>query len=168
MEGRMVYDVLVVGARCSGAAVAAQLAQSGAKVIMIDRFIDVPGDTLSTHFIWPRGATHLKRLGVFETIAAKTPTFENIELQLADANLTGGVRKESVVSRMKSIGIDEASPTLSMLCPRRSLLDLTLFHLALSKGVEFLGGTTFEGAIREPSQVFRVTVGHVGGSRQNI
>ena len=47
------YDVIVVGARCAGAALAMLLARKSHRVLGLDR-ADFPSDTLSTHFMPPR------------------------------------------------------------------------------------------------------------------
>ena len=52
------YDVIIVGARCAGATTAAHLAKQGLNVLVVDK-TTFPQDTLSTHFVWPRGASYL-------------------------------------------------------------------------------------------------------------
>jgi glycine/D-amino acid oxidase-like deaminating enzyme len=42
------HDVIIIGARCAGAATALQLAESGAKVLVVDRQVS-GSDTMSTH-----------------------------------------------------------------------------------------------------------------------
>jgi flavin-dependent dehydrogenase len=42
------YDVIVVGARCAGAATARPLAGAGLHVLLLDR-THLPADTVSTH-----------------------------------------------------------------------------------------------------------------------
>jgi flavin-dependent dehydrogenase len=44
------FDVVVVGARCAGAATAMLLARQGHDVLVVDR-VGFPSDTLSTHAI---------------------------------------------------------------------------------------------------------------------
>ncbi len=53
-------DVLIIGTRCSGAALAMLLARKGCKVIAIDR-ARFPSDTISTHFMWPRTTSFLDK-----------------------------------------------------------------------------------------------------------
>jgi 2-polyprenyl-6-methoxyphenol hydroxylase-like FAD-dependent oxidoreductase len=55
-----VFDVIVVGARCAGAPTAMLLARRGHRVLLVDR-TRFPSDTLSTHFLQPRGAAMLAR-----------------------------------------------------------------------------------------------------------
>ena len=59
------YDVVIVGARCAGSALALMLAREGLKVLVIDR-ANFPSDTMSGHFIQPAGVSCLRRLGLFE------------------------------------------------------------------------------------------------------
>ena len=63
------YDVVVVGARCAGAATAMLLAQSGVNVLVVDR-AEFPSDTLSTHAIARGGVVQLARWGLLERVAA--------------------------------------------------------------------------------------------------
>ena len=55
-------DVVVVGARCAGAAAAIALANAGRSVIAIDRS-PFPSDTLSTHLNFPSSVAEMQRLG---------------------------------------------------------------------------------------------------------
>ena len=53
------YDVVVVGARCAGAATAMLLAELGHDVVMVDK-ARLPSDTLSTHGIARGGVVQLR------------------------------------------------------------------------------------------------------------
>jgi flavin-dependent dehydrogenase len=46
------YDVVIIGARCTGSALALMLARDGLNVLAIDR-TTFPSDTMSGHFIQP-------------------------------------------------------------------------------------------------------------------
>ena len=63
------YDVVIVGARCAGSALALMLAREGLKVLAIDR-TTFPSDTMSGHFIHPAGVSCLRRLGLLEGLEA--------------------------------------------------------------------------------------------------
>ena len=63
------YDVIVVGARCAGAPLAMLLARAGHKVALADR-ASFPSDTMSTHFLWQRGAARLKAWGLLARLQA--------------------------------------------------------------------------------------------------
>jgi 2-polyprenyl-6-methoxyphenol hydroxylase-like FAD-dependent oxidoreductase len=77
MQGSMIsrkrYDVIVIGARCAGAATAMLLARSGMRVLMVDRE-SYGADTLSTHALMRTGVALLHRWGVLPgVIKAGTP-----------------------------------------------------------------------------------------------
>ena len=81
------YDVVVVGARCAGAATALLLARSGVSVLVIDR-ARYGSDTLSTHAFTPPGVLQLGRWGLLDAIrAAGTPTVTSV-VQHYDGTLT--------------------------------------------------------------------------------
>jgi 2-polyprenyl-6-methoxyphenol hydroxylase-like FAD-dependent oxidoreductase len=61
------FDVIVVGARCAGAPLAALLARQGLQVAMVER-ASFPQDTLSTHVFQAPGINLLARLGVLERV----------------------------------------------------------------------------------------------------
>jgi flavin-dependent dehydrogenase len=55
----MVYDAIVIGARCAGSPTAMLLARKGYQVLLVDRST-FPSDIISTHFIHNSGIAHLK------------------------------------------------------------------------------------------------------------
>ena len=67
-------DVLVVGARISGAALAIRLALAGRSVALVDR-AGFPSDTLSTHLIQVTGVQLLQELGVLDRMKATGARF---------------------------------------------------------------------------------------------
>ena len=64
------HDVIVVGARCAGAPLAMLLARAGHKVALADR-ASFPSDTMSTHFLWQRGAARLNAWGLLGRLQAR-------------------------------------------------------------------------------------------------
>src|ERR1700678_4793432 len=64
------YDVIVVGARCAGAPLAMLLARAGYRVALADR-ASFPSDTMSTHFLWQRGAARLQAWGLLGRLRAR-------------------------------------------------------------------------------------------------
>jgi menaquinone-9 beta-reductase len=72
------YDVLVVGARCAGAATAMLMARRGLRVLAIDRAA-YGSDTISTHALMRGGVLQLSRWGLLprllevDTPAVRTP-----------------------------------------------------------------------------------------------
>src|SRR5919109_4386214 len=64
------YDVLIVGARLAGSALAALLGDAGYEGLLVDR-ASFPSPTLSTHFFrGGRAGAVLQRLGVLEEVLA--------------------------------------------------------------------------------------------------
>lgn len=57
------FDVVVIGARIAGAALATHLAKQGRSVLLVDR-ATFPSDTLSTHLIQISGVRSMQKLGV--------------------------------------------------------------------------------------------------------
>lgn len=113
------YDVVIIGARCAGAALGTYLARSGARVLAVDRD-PLPSDqVLSTHTIHPPGIDVLDELGVGQAVRAGAPASNRVRLvkrdAFADARFAGG-RAEY--------------------CPRRERLDGLLQRAAVDAGVE--------------------------------
>ena len=64
------YDAIVVGARCAGAATALLLARKGHRVLLVDR-AQFPSDMrLSTHLVWQPGVARLEEWGLHGELAA--------------------------------------------------------------------------------------------------
>lgn len=64
------FDVVVVGGRCAGSALAIYLARAGARVCLLDK-ARFPSETPSTHVIQPRGVEILDDLGVLDPVLAR-------------------------------------------------------------------------------------------------
>src|SRR5918998_2180448 len=63
------FDVVVVGARCAGAPLAALLSRQGVRVALVEK-ATFPLDTLSTHIFQAPALAFLDRLGLMEQIHA--------------------------------------------------------------------------------------------------
>src|SRR6476620_3102339 len=63
------HDVVVVGARCAGAATAMLLARAGHDVLAVDR-AGFPSDVLSTHGLVRGGVVLLQRWGLLGAVLA--------------------------------------------------------------------------------------------------
>lgn len=100
------FDLVVVGARCAGAAFGAFVARAGAKVLMVDRDRLPSDQVLSTHTIHPPGVDILEELGVGSELRQVTPKNPRMRLR----------RDEAVVDVTFTNGRHE-------LCPRRERLD---------------------------------------------
>ncbi|MGH7295773.1 MAG: FAD-dependent oxidoreductase, partial [Polyangiaceae bacterium] len=69
----MGHDVIIVGARCAGAALATSLARSGVKVLVLEADA-LPSDmSMSTHYIHPPGMDVLDELGVGDAVRKVAP-----------------------------------------------------------------------------------------------
>lgn len=116
------YDVVVVGARCAGAATALLLARQGLRVLAVDRSSH-GSDTLSTHGLMRGGVVQLHRWGVLERIvAAGTPPIRSADFHYGD--------------RVVSVPIKARNGIDALYAPRRTLLDGTLADAAAEAGAE--------------------------------
>src|SRR6266699_3313007 len=70
------YDAIIVGARCAGSPTAMLLCRKGYRVLVIDR-ATFPSDTISTHFLWPMGASYLNRWGLLDALLTSTPSWDS-------------------------------------------------------------------------------------------
>lgn len=115
-------DVIIVGTRCAGAALAMLLARKGYDVLGLDR-AQFPSDALSTHFLWPRTTRFLAEWGVLDRLAATgCPLIETVTLHFGLAVLRGRP--------------DAVEGTAAMYCPRRTILDHLLVMMAREAGAE--------------------------------
>src|SRR5881409_4478082 len=65
----LMYDAIVVGARCAGAPTAMLLARKGYRVLLLDRD-SFPSDIMSTHYIHVPGIARLKNWGLLDRLLA--------------------------------------------------------------------------------------------------
>lgn len=127
------YDVIVVGARCAGAATARLLAEAGHRVLMVDR-AKFPRDTLSTLYIQQPGVAHLRRWGLLDEVAASgCPALDRASYQIGDIRL--------------------ASATGTAYAPRRIVLDAILIRAAVAAGVEFREGCSVDDLLFDGDRV---------------
>lgn len=132
MQGSMIsrkrYDVIVIGARCAGAATAMLLARSGMRVLMVDRE-SYGADTLSTHALMRTGVALLHRWGVLPgVIKAGTPPVRRMNF------IYDGETVEVEVEPGQ--GID------ALYAPRRTVLDPLLVDAAAEAGAEVRYGVS--------------------------
>ncbi|HUP73026.1 MAG TPA: NAD(P)/FAD-dependent oxidoreductase [Acidimicrobiales bacterium] len=142
--GESRHDVIVVGARCAGAATAMLLARQGIDVLVVDRAI-FPSDTLSTHAIARGGMVQLARWGLLGAVVASgAPEIRSATFHLED----GTVVRKTVKDRA---GVD------FLLAPRRFVLDTILASAAVESGARFESGVTVTGIITDGNRVSGVT-----------
>ncbi len=120
------YDAIVVGARCAGAPLAMLLARAGHRVALVDR-ASFPSDTMSTHFLWQRGAARLQAWGLLGQLRDRgcAPVGE-ITFDVGPVQIAGiGPPVEGVADAY---------------CPRRTVLDTLLAVAAAESGAELIEG----------------------------
>jgi flavin-dependent dehydrogenase len=137
METR--WDVIIVGARCSGATLAALLARRGLKTLLLEaapRGTDMP---LSTHLVQPTGMDVLDSLGIGDRVRAVTPATRSLRYALDGSEL---------LSRN-----DEGRFAY---CVRRSVIDPWLQETAELSGAHFLDRHRVTDLVRENGRVVGV------------
>ncbi|MCW2633210.1 MAG: Protein fixC, partial [Pseudonocardia sp.] len=148
------HDVVVVGARCAGATTAMLLARAGHEVALVDR-TTFPSDTMSTHFLWQRGAARLDSWGLLDRLRARgCEPITEINFDVGPVQLSG-------------IGpaVDGVSETF---CPRRTVLDTMLVEAAVEAGVELIDNFAVNDLLWSREGVAGV-VGRVrGGSEMSL
>jgi len=141
------YDVVIAGARCSGASTAMLLARRGYDVLVVD---PVPRgrDTLSTHALMRGGVLQLHRWGLLDQVreagtpAARTTTFHYDGEAL-------------------SIPIKAADGVDALYAPRRTVLDPILANAAEEAGAHLVHGLAVQDLLRDDDG--RVCGVRVGG-----
>lgn len=128
------HDVIVVGARCAGAATALLLARAGHDVVLVDR-ATFPTDTLSTHAIARSGVVQLRRWGLLGPILRSgAPLLSDLAFHDPD-----GVVVRRLTPRH---GVD------GLVAPRRIVLDALLVDAAREAGASVRTGVTVECVVR--------------------
>ncbi|MBC7700919.1 NAD(P)/FAD-dependent oxidoreductase [Aquabacterium sp.] len=144
------HDVIVVGARCAGAATALLLARQGHKVLIIDqdRF---PSDMrLSTHLVWHAGADLLQKWGLLDAVRASLcPTLTEFSLDLGELVLKGTPPNAQVGAAF---------------APKRIVLDQILLDAAVAAGAELREGVLFDDVLRDGERVVGITAKNSDGS----
>ena len=133
------HDVVVVGARCAGAATAMLLAQRGHRVLMVDK-ARFPSDVPQGHFIHRHGPPRLQRWGLLDRIVASgAPPITRLTTHFGDFPL---VARDLVVD-----GVPWGCG------PRRRVLDEILVDAATSAGAELCESFIVEDVLREGDAV---------------
>ncbi|HEX4867375.1 MAG TPA: FAD-dependent monooxygenase [Acidimicrobiales bacterium] len=148
------HDVVVVGARCAGASLALLLARGGHRVALVDR-VAFPSDTMSTHFLWQRGAARLAAWGLLDPLEARgCEPIEEICFDVGPVQLTG-------------IGpaVDGVRTTY---CPRRTVLDALLVDAAVAAGAELIEGVVVRDVRWAEGRVVGVTAARRGGGELTL
>lgn len=142
------YDTIVVGARCAGAATALLLARAGKRVLLLDRAA-FPSDTVSGHFIMHPGTRKLADWGLLESVIdSGAPPITRF------ASHSGDFLLECEVSA------DDGLP--ACIGPRRFALDNLLVNAAVAAGAEFRPSTALTGLLWEAGRVAGVKLRTAG------
>lgn len=120
------YDVVVVGARCAGAATAMLLARAGRRVLLIDRG-RYGTDTLSTHALMRGAVVQLHRWNVLPAVVASGAA----PIRKATFYYAGDALSVPINARD---GID------ALYAPRRFVLDRLLVDAAAAAGADVVHG----------------------------
>jgi len=146
------YDVIVVGARCAGASLAMLLARAGHRVALVDRST-FPSDTMSTHFLWQRGAALLHTWGLLDRLEAQgCAPIREITFDVGPVQLCG-----------TGPAVGGASHAY---CPRRTVLDALLVTAAVESGAELIEGFAVDDLLWSEGRVVGVK-GHPRGQAQS-
>lgn len=140
MAGDTQFDAIVVGARCAGAPLAADLAGRGLRVCLVDRG-RFPSEVPSTHMIHPCGVARLARLGLMDQLlATEAPPLTRGSFVMDDVRIIAG---PEVMARFEA----------PWLCIRRVVLDTLLARAAEEAGARVLTETAVEGLVVEDGAV---------------
>lgn len=140
------FDVVVVGARCAGAPLAALLAARGVSVALVDR-AEFPSDTLSTHTFQNDASRVLARIGVLDRVLATgAPWIERADLRVDDVVLDHRWPRRP----------GDPGPMLSV---RRAVLDALLVEAAAGAGADVRTGTSVTGLVERGGRVGGVRAG---------
>ncbi len=133
-------DVVVVGGRLAGCAVAAPLARAGRRVVVLDK-MRFPSDQLSTHLLMPAGTSELAKLGALPRILALNPS----RVRWTRVEAEGIVCHERL--RPADDGIDFG------VCIPRDQQDVQLVEAAREQGADVREGCTVEDLIWRAGRV---------------
>jgi 2-polyprenyl-6-methoxyphenol hydroxylase-like FAD-dependent oxidoreductase len=144
----MRWDVIIIGARCSGSSVARLLATQGANVLLVDK-VNPTSDVVSTHCITLPGIQMLTRWNLLEPLL-KT----NVPLVKSFQVYVNSTEVHNV------FGPGQGAWTIA---PRRSRLDRLLLTAAIQGGAKILINYTLEDLIVEDGRVVGVTLKNAAG-----
>jgi 2-polyprenyl-6-methoxyphenol hydroxylase-like FAD-dependent oxidoreductase len=131
------FDVVIVGARCAGAATAMLLARQGRRVLVLER-ARKGTDTLSTHAMMRGGTVQLRRWGLLDrVVAAGTPPIRQTRFHYGDDTVAVAIKP--------SAGVD------ALYAPRRTVLDRILVDAAIAAGAQVRFGVNVTGLDRDPA-----------------
>src|SRR5919109_3684283 len=129
------YDAMVIGARCAGAATAMLLARKGYDVLLVDR-ARFPSEIPHGHFVHRHGPGRLAAWGLLDRVlATNCPAVTSIVTDMGDFPLAG-----------EGLEVDGIPLGLG---PRRSRLDHVLVEAAVEAGAELREGFAVDDFVTE-------------------
>ena len=145
------YDIIIIGARCAGATLAALAGRAGARVLLADQAA-LPSDlVLSTHTLHPSGARVLARLGLLARLRALAPPIRTLRIGRGSATLD------------VQFSADDAE-----LCPRRRSLDGLLLEAAREAGATIAERTKAIRLERDGERVTGVVLADRAGRERRV
>lgn len=146
------HDVIVVGARCAGSALAMSLARMGHQVLVLDKDRFPSDMPMSTHLIHQRGVACLGRWGLRDEVSA-----------------TGSLPVTRGVFDLGPVTLIGSPPAVAgetdSFAPRRLLLDAILVNAAVGSGAELREDSRVTGLLVEDGRVVGVRGVRGGGRR---
>jgi 2-polyprenyl-6-methoxyphenol hydroxylase-like FAD-dependent oxidoreductase len=148
------FDVVVVGARCAGAATAMLLGRRGHRVLLVDRAA-FPSDTMSTLYIHVPGVALLQEWGVLNAVvAAATPRLDHMTYEI------DGLRLRGTVPRLPNVD--------GAYAPRRCILDQLLVDAAVKADVQFRDRTTMVALLWDDGRVAGARMRQADGREYDV
>ena len=145
----MIYDAIIVGARCAGASLAMLLARQGAKVLLVDR-ATFPSDIPHGHFIHRHGPPRLRAWGLLDKVASRTPAISRMARDAGDFPLRVGDLVEDGVAWGYG--------------PRRVTFDKILIDAATGSGAELRENFGVTGYVSDGGAMAGIRGRHPGGT----
>ncbi len=154
----MMYDVIVVGARCAGSPLAMLLARKGYRVALVDR-ATFPSDVPHGHVILYRGVRFLRDWGLLERVeASNCPPMRRHTFDLGDFPLSGYPPAYNGIP--------------GEIAPRRYVLDKLLVDAAVEAGAELREGCAVESLLWKGERVtgirYQTPTGAIAEERARI
>ena len=143
------YDIVIAGARCAGASLAAFLARGGFKVALFEQAPLPSEHVVSTHTLHPRGMDVLDALGVGDAVRVMTPGSRVIRFCIDEVTVDAAFRD----------GRREY-------CPRRHRLDALLQDAAVADGARLFDRTRVLGTVTRDGRVTGVRIKDGAGERE--
>jgi flavin-dependent dehydrogenase len=145
----VVYDAIIVGARCAGASLAMLLARQGARVLLVDR-ATFPSDIPHGHFIHRHGPRRLRDWGLLDKVASRTPAISRMVRDAGDFPLRVG----DLVADGVAWGYG----------PRRVTFDKILIDAATGSGAELRENFSVTGYVSDGDAMAGIRGRHSGGT----